>query len=68
MLEICSGKARVSRMASWLGLEVRAVDIAYDEPPPKVSTHSGRPQRSSMDINGEAGFVCIAFDSAKLSK
>ena len=44
-------------MASFLGLEVRAVDIDYDKPRSKRSKHSRRKQRSAMDFCGEAGFV-----------
>lgn len=61
VLEIFSGKARVSKMASWIGLEVRSIDINYDKPPKKESAHSGKQQRSAMDICGEAGFVLPGF-------
>lgn len=57
VFEIFSGKARVSRMASWMGLVTRAMDIQYDKPRSKISRHSGEKQRSSMDVCGEAGFV-----------
>lgn len=59
VLEFFSGKARISKMASWLGLEVRSIDILYDETPKVRSKHSGKEQRSAMDINGEAGFVLL---------
>lgn len=62
MLEIFSGKARVSKMAAWSGLSVRSVDIEYDKPnPSKISKHSREKQRSSMDICGEAGFALFGL-------
>ena len=60
-LEFFSGKARVSTLAAWAGLETRSVDILYDKPEPKISAHSGRQQRSAMDICGEAGFLLPGF-------
>ena len=63
ILEIFSGRARVSTMASWVGLSVRSVDIEYDKPLRKKSQHSGQQQRSSMDFCGEAGFVLSGFTS-----
>ena len=62
VLELFSGKARVSKMASWLGYSVRAIDIVYCKPRRKISKHSKRRQRSSMDICGEAGIVFHGAD------
>ena len=59
VLEIFAGKGRISRMASWLGLEVRAVDITYMKPRRRTSRHQRRKRRprSPMDFCGEAGFM-----------
>ena len=66
MIEFFSGKARVSKMASWLGLAVRSIDILYDETPKVRSKFSGTEQRSAMDICGEAGFVLLVCCEKKL--
>ena len=57
LIELFSGKARVSKMGALFGIQVRSVDIDYDTPKKKKSKHSKRKQRSAMDINGEAGFT-----------
>lgn len=57
LVEIFSGKGRISKMAAWLGLEVRAVDITYCRPWRKRSKWNKRRQRSPMDLCGEAGFT-----------
>ena len=58
-LEYYSGMARVSRLAAVLGYEARGFDISYDVPNPGTSQHSGRANRSAVDINGEAGFLFL---------
>ena len=68
VLELFSGKARVSKMASYMGLEARAVDIDYDRSGRKTSKHSGRKQRSSMDFCGEAGFVSFGYCLVQIFK
>ncbi len=61
-VEFFSGKARTSKMASWMGFHSRAFDIEYHPTRhPFEPKHGVRP-RSCMDINGAAGFAFLCLE------
>lgn len=60
LVEFFSGKARVSRLASWLGYNVRAYDIDYEQPSTQGGFKRGKMSRSPMDMNGAAGLVYLS--------
>ena len=59
LVEFFSGKARVSRMASWVGYRVKSFDIEYEPRRAPGEFKRGKLNRSSMDLNGAAGFVFL---------
>lgn len=60
LIEFYSGKARLSKIAHFKGLQARAYDIDYHKPKPgHKSRFSGRAQRSHFDMNGVTGFVTL---------
>ena len=61
MVELFSGKARISRFCARQGLRTGCFDICYDQPSGEYSTHNGRCKRSAMDMNSDAGFLFLAF-------
>ena len=60
VLEFYSGKARISKFCSRMGLAARAFDIGYDQPTDATSSFNGRPKRSFMDMNSCPGFLFLA--------
>lgn len=62
IVEFFSGRARVSRLASWSGLKVRSYDISY-VPASGIpgDFKRGAQIRAPMDINGSAGFASLGF-------
>ena len=54
VLEIYAGHARVARLGRALGLETAALDDSYD------------PEKKSMNINTDAGFLFLASNEADL--
>ena len=53
LLEFFSGVARIARLSSWVGYKSAAYDIEYDD------TKSSRSGRSVMDLNSDAGYMCL---------
>ena len=63
LVEFFSGKARVSRLASWMGLRVRSYDIIYKPVTGDPGAFKrGQQRRSSMDLNGAAGFARLGLE------
>lgn len=59
-MEYFSGAARISKIAYFMGYNVRAFDLDYDHPVDGMdSSFSGRQKRSCFDMNGEAGYVFL---------
>ena len=64
IIDLFSGKARVSKWGRRAGLRCASYDIAYNDPKStKRSKHNNQKRRSSMDINGEAGFAQLVLIS-----
>ena len=59
LVEFFSGKARVSRMASWCGYRVKAFDVDYEPIKHPGEFKRGKLNRSAMDLNGCAG-ICVS--------
>ena len=59
LVEFFSGKARVSRMASWFGYRVKAFDVEYQPIRAPGEFKRGKHNRSAMDLNGCAGFAFL---------
>lgn len=57
LVEFFSGRARLSKLASWCGLNVRSFDIDYEKIKGSAVFKRGKVRRSPMDLNGAAGFV-----------
>ena len=57
LVEFFSGRARLSRLASWVGYKVRSFDIDYCKVKGAAEFKRGKVRRSPMDLNGSAGFV-----------
>ena len=57
VIDLFSGKARISRLASWLGYKSRAFDMAYHPVRYPQRRKRGKLPRGCMDINGSAGFA-----------
>ena len=57
ILDLFSGRARVSKWGRKKGLTCASYDILYHNPGTRMSKHSNRRRRSTMDINSEAGFT-----------
>ena len=63
-VELFSGKARVSKLASWVGLNVRSFDLNYEPAAgPRGSFKRGSLRRSPMDLNGSAGFAKLGWSN-----
>lgn len=60
VVELFAGVGRIAKLASWLGLNARAYDIAYT-PIWKPKRKRGQLRRKPMDLNGAAGFVCLCY-------
>ena len=60
VLEFYSGVGRIAKFAHHDGYVARSYDINQDVPPSGESSHSGMPQRSAFDLNGEAGFLRLS--------
>ena len=57
-VEFFSGKARVSKLASWMGFDVGAYDLTYETAAGgRGDFKRGSLRRSPMDLNGAAGFA-----------
>lgn len=59
VLDLFSGKARISKLASWMGLKAKAVDLSYHPVRYPEKRKRGKLPRSCMDINGAAGFAFL---------
>ncbi len=59
LVEFFSGKARTSKLAAWMGFNSRAYDIEYHPTRHPFEPKNGMRPRSSMDINGPAGFALL---------
>ena len=59
LCEFFAGKARVSKLASWVGYRVRAYDINFEPPTSPGEFKRGKLPRSPMDLNGNAGMVIL---------
>ena len=59
LCEFFAGKARVSKLASWVGYRVRAYDINFEPPTNPGEFKPGKLPRSPMDLNGNAGMVTL---------
>lgn len=57
VIDLFAGKARISRLASWLGYKSRAFDLAYHPVRYPQRRKRGKLPRSCMDINGSAGLA-----------
>ena len=63
-LDVCeffAGKARVSKLALWVGYRVRAYDINFEPPTNPGEFKRGKLPRSPMDLNGNAGMVILGW-------
>lgn len=61
LVEFFSGRARLSKLASWCGLNVRSFDITYENIMGDKEFKRGKVRRAPMDLNGAAGFVKLWF-------
>lgn len=61
LVEFFSGRARISKLASWVGYRVRCFDILYKPNMHPGDFKRGRLRRSAMDLNGQAGFVYLCL-------
>lgn len=59
LCEFFAGKARVSKLASWVGYRVRSYDINFEPPTNPREFKRGKLPRSPMDLNGNAGMVIL---------
>ena len=59
LVEFFAGRARVSRLAAWVGYKVRAYDIDFQTCNRPGEFKRGRLRRSAMDLNGAAGFAFL---------
>lgn len=57
VVELFAGVARISRLASWVGLKARAYDLTYLPLRKPYGRKRGFIRRKPMDINGSAGFA-----------
>lgn len=57
VIDLFAGKARISRLATWLGYKSRAFDLAYNPVRYPQKRKRGKLPRSCMDINGCAGLA-----------
>ena len=57
VLDLFSGKARLSKIGRFLGYTAVAYDLSYHPVSSNRKRKRGRKPRSCMDWNGEAGFV-----------
>lgn len=59
LVELFSGKARISRLASWVGLASRAYDIEYHPRKHPSEPKRGKLRHGCMDVNGDAGLALL---------
>lgn len=60
VVEMFAGVARIAKLAAWMGLKSRAYDIRFHKPENPTKPKRGKFPRSSMDLNGSAGFVFLS--------
>ena len=60
IIDLFSGKARISKLASWMGYKCRAFDLTYHPVRHPYKRKRGRLPRSCMDLNGCAGLAIFA--------
>ncbi len=60
LVEMFAGVARISKLAAWMGLKSRAYDIQFRKPKNPTKPKRGKFPRSSMDLNGSAGFAFLS--------
>lgn len=56
VLELFSGRARISRLAEQCGFVTRCIDVLYDQPQNKKA----KKKRSCMDIAENSGFLSLS--------
>lgn len=59
VLDLFSGKARISKLGSWMKYKCRAFDLNYHPVRYPGKRKRGKFLRSCMDMNGSAGFVFL---------
>lgn len=68
VIDLFSGKARISRLASWMGYRSRAFDLAYHPVRYPQKRKRGAIRRSCMDINGAAGLVTLCLNKVEFDR
>ena len=66
VVDLFAGKARISTLASMMGYRAAAYDIDHAKAKTKRKS-IWRASRSVMDINSDAGFVCLDLNTSSLS-
>ena len=59
VLDFFAGEAKISKLASALGLQAAAFDICM-APPKRKRRSTWIPSRSVMDMNSDSGFLLLA--------
>ena len=61
VIDLFSGKGRISKLAKWFGYNARAYDLSYHPVRYPQKRKRGRAPRSCMDLNGAAGLVHLSL-------
>lgn len=70
LIEFFSGKGRISRLASKVGLPTASLEILLDKDDPRKGNRKRNqhfPQRSHMDFCGHVGFALLVSQSSLLN-
>ena len=59
VVDLFAGRARIAKLASWVGLRSRAYDINYCRVRHPMKLKRGKMRRSPMDLNGAAGLALL---------
>jgi hypothetical protein len=63
VIDLFAGRARIAKLASWVGLRSRAYDINFCPVRHPMKLKRGKMRRSPMDLNGAAGLVLLGRET-----
>ena len=63
VIDLFAGRARIAKLASWVGLLSRAYDINFCPVRHPMKLKRGKMRRSPMDLNGAAGLALLGRET-----
>ena len=63
VIDLFAGRARIAKLASWVGLRSRAYDIDFLPVRHPLKLKRGKMRRSPMDLNGAPGLALLGGET-----